>query len=178
MRQSARSEKREQAEDILDQGLDFLEVGNVDEAGRYFLKSIEIDPAYADGYNHLANIAWRKGDWKQAESLYRKALELAEPEVREIQKGDFWSGIDSRPYMRAIHGLGLSAWRQGRIEEAIGIFKKMLELNPNDNQDVRYLIGPLYHELGNLKEAVKRYEQNGDDPHNLYNYGLALIQLN
>ena len=59
--------KRERAEDTLDKGLDFLEQGDEQEAGRYFFKSIEIDPTDADGYNHLANISWRKKDWKQAE---------------------------------------------------------------------------------------------------------------
>jgi len=174
----ARDQKREQAEDILGQGLDFLEQGEEAEAGRCFFQSIEIDPTYADGYNHLANIAWRKGDWRQAEGLYRKALELAEPEVKDIPKGGFWLILESRPYMRALHGLGLTAWKQGRLEEAIGIFKQMLEINPNDNQGVRYLMGPLYHQLENLEEAARWYEQGGDDPHNLYNYGLALIQQN
>ena len=80
---SVNDSKREQAEDALDQGLDYLEHGDEEEAGRCFFKSIEIDPTYADGYNHLANIAWRKGDWEQAESLYRKAFELAGPEVKD-----------------------------------------------------------------------------------------------
>lgn len=170
--------KREQAEDTLDQGIDILEQGDEEKAGRYFFKSIEIDPTYADGYNHLANIAWRKGDWKQAEVLYRKALGFAEPEVKDIPKGEFWGILETRPYMRALHGLGLTAWKQGKLEQAISIFKQMLELNPNDNQGARYLMGPLYHQLGSLEEAAKWYEQNGDDPHNLYNYGLALIEQN
>ena len=170
--------KREQAEDTLDQGIDLLEQGDEEEAGRYFFKSIEIDPTYADGYNHLANIAWRKGDWEQAESLYRKAFELAGPEVKDTPKGGFWGVIETRPYMRAFHGLGLTAWKTGELEEAIDIFKQMLKLNPNDNQGVRYLMGPIYHQMGNLEEATRWYEQNGDDPHNLYNYGLALIQQN
>jgi len=175
---SMHNSKREQAEDTLGQGLDLLEQGDEGEAGRYFFKSIEIDPTYADGYNHLANIAWRKEDWKQAEGLYQKALELAEPEVKSIPKGGFWGILESRPYMRALHGLGLTAWKQSRLEDAIGIFKQMLKLNPNDNQGARYLMGPLCHQLGNLEEATRWYERNGDDPHNLYNYGLALIQQN
>ncbi|MCL0089925.1 tetratricopeptide repeat protein [Dehalococcoidia bacterium] len=175
---SERDPKRERAEDTLDQGLDLLEQGNEEEAGRYFFKSIEIDPTYADGYNHLANIAWRKRDWKQAEGLYRKALEFAEPEVKGILKGEFWGMLESRPYMRAFHGLGLTVRKQGRFEEAISIFRQMLKLNPNDNQGVRYLMGSLYHQLGNLEEAGRWYERNGNDPHNLYNYGLALIQQN
>lgn len=170
--------KREQAAEILDQGLELLEQGDEKEAGRYFFKSIEIDPTYADGYNHLGNIAWRKGEWKEAEGLYRKAFELAEPEVKDIPKGGFWGILESRPYMRALHGLGLVAWKQGRLEEAVDIFKRMLKLNPNDNQGARYLLGPLYHQMRNLEEAAGWYERNGDDPHSLYNYGLALIQQN
>ena len=135
---------REKAEDALDQGIDLLEQGNEEEAGRYFFQSIEIDPSYADGYTHLGNIAWRKGDWKQAESLYHRAVEEAEPEVKDITKGSFWSNLETRPYMRGMHGLGLTAWKQNSFEDAIEIFKRMLELNPNDNQGVRYLLGPLY----------------------------------
>lgn len=73
----APSSNRDRAIDTVGQGLDLLEQGDEAEAGRYFFKSVEIDPTYADGYNHLANIVWRKGDWKQAEDLYRKALGCA-----------------------------------------------------------------------------------------------------
>lgn len=114
--------KRRQAEETLDDGLNILEQGDEETAGRLFFKSIEIDPTYADGYNHLANIAWRKGDWQQAEGLYRKALSLAEPEVKDVPRGDFWGVLESRPYMRALDGLGLTAWKQGKLEEAKGIF--------------------------------------------------------
>jgi len=174
--QGAPDSKRDRAIDTLGQGLDLLEQGDEVEAGRYFFKSVEIDPTYADGYNHLANILWRKGDWKQAEGLYRKAMECAEPEVKDVPKGGFWGILESRPYMRALHGLGLTRWKLGRLEEAVSIFKRMLKLNPNDNQGVRYLMGPIHHEMGDLKEACRWYERNGDDPHNLYHYGLALIQ--
>ena len=169
---------RRQAEKMLDKGLDLLEQGNEEEAGCYFFKSIGVDPTYADGYNHLANIVWRKRDWGQAESLYRKAISFAEPEIKNVRRGAFWGTFESRPYMRALQGLGLTAWKQGRLEEAKDIFLKMLKLNVNDNQGVRYLIGPIYHQMGNLDKAINWYVQNLDDPDNLYNYGLALIQQN
>ena len=170
--------KRRQAEKMLDEGLDLLEQGNEEEAGRYFFNSTEIDPTYADGYNHLANIVWRRRDWGQAESLYRKALSLAEPEIKNLRRGAFWGILESRPYMRALQGLGLTLWKQGRLEEAKDIFLKMLKLNVNDNQGVRYLIGPICHQMGDLNKAIQWYVQNLDDPDNLYNYGLAQIQQN
>jgi tetratricopeptide (TPR) repeat protein len=170
--------KRDQAEETLDQGLELLDQRLEEKAGRYFFRSIEIDPTYADGYVHLGNIAWRNGHWKQAETLYREALDLAEPEVRDVPKGHFWGILESRPYMRAMHGLGLTAWKQGKLEEAINVFQQMLKLNPNDNQGARYLLGPIYHQMGNFGEAAKWYRRTGDDPQNRYNYGLALIQQN
>jgi tetratricopeptide (TPR) repeat protein len=169
---------RRQAERELDKGLDLFEQGDEESAGRCFFKSVERDPTYADGYNHLANIVWRNGDWEQAESLYRKALNLAEPEVKNVPRGAFWGILESRPYMRALHGLGLTIWEKGRLAEAKDVFIKMLKLNVNDNQGVRYLIGSIYHQMGNLDKAIKWYVQNLDDPDNLYNYGLALIQQN
>jgi len=168
--------KREQAEEALDQGLDLLDQGQEEEAGQCFFRSIEIDPTYADGYNHLGNIAWRKGDWNLAEGLYQKALEVAEPEVKGTPKGGFWGILETRPYMRAMHGLGLTAWKQGHLDRAIDIFNRMLKINPNDNQGVRYLMGPIYHQMGNLEEAIRWYERNSDDPYSLFNHGLALIQ--
>jgi len=170
--------KRMQAEKKLDEGIDFLEAGDERKAGRCFLKSVEIDPTYADGYVHLGNIAWRGGDWQQAGNLYRKAVNFAETEVENIPRGAFWGVLESRPYMRALHGLGLTLWKQGRLKETKDIFKKMLVLNPNDNQGVRYLLGPVYHQMGNLDKAIEWYVRNPDDPHTLYNYGLALIHRN
>jgi tetratricopeptide (TPR) repeat protein len=110
--------------------------------------------------------------------LYRKALDLAEPEVKTVPRGGFWGILETRPYMRALHGLGLTTWKLGRLEEASDIFQQMLKLNPNDNQGARYLAGPLYHQMGNLQEAAKWYQRTEDDPQSRYNYGLALVQRN
>lgn len=51
--------------------------------------------------------------------------------------------LDSRPFMRALHGQGLCLWRLGQIAEARAIFARMLALNPNDNQGARFLIHDL-----------------------------------
>ncbi|MBN1190796.1 MAG: tetratricopeptide repeat protein, partial [Dehalococcoidales bacterium] len=170
--------KRRKAEVTLDEGLEILEQGDEETAGRYFFKSIEIDPTFADGYNHLGNIAWRKDDWKQALVLYQKAFESARPEVEKIPEGDFWLMLETRPYMRALDGLGLTYWKLGNLDESLRIFRQMLQLNPNDNQGVRYLIGPLYHQKGDLEKAISWYQRNGDNPHILFNFGLALFQQN
>jgi len=42
--------------------------------------------------------------------------------------------------LRALHGLCLVAWRLGNFAEAEQVARKMLRLNPPDNQGARFLI--------------------------------------
>jgi len=51
-----------------------------------------------------------------------------------------WGWIDNRPFLRCLNGFGLCLCRLGRFEEAENILKRMLWLNPSDNQGVRFLI--------------------------------------
>jgi len=51
-----------------------------------------------------------------------------------------WGHIDNRPFLRCLHGYGLSLWRLSRLDEAERVFERMLGLNPTDNQGARFLI--------------------------------------
>ena len=46
----------------------------------------------------------------------------------------------TRPYMRAVHALGLAHREAGDEAAARDCFDKLLEMNPNDNQGVRCLL--------------------------------------
>lgn len=45
-----------------------------------------------------------------------------------------WSYLDNRPFLRCLHGLGLSLWRLRRLEEAARVLERLLWLNPTDEQ--------------------------------------------
>jgi tetratricopeptide (TPR) repeat protein len=67
-----------------------------------------------------------------------------------------WGCINNRPFLRCIHGYGLSLWRLGRFKEAEEIFTRMLWLNPSDNQGVRFV-------LGEVREGKAWHEQSGSN---------------
>jgi hypothetical protein len=48
-----------------------------------------------------------------------------------------WGHIDNRPFLRCPHGTGISAWRLGDGRSAAAVFKKLLWLNPGDDQGAR-----------------------------------------
>jgi tetratricopeptide (TPR) repeat protein len=52
----------------------------------------------------------------------------------------WWGCTATRPYMRAIHSLGLAHREAGNEEDARVCFDRLLGMNPNDNQGIRYLM--------------------------------------
>ena len=104
-------------------------------------KALAISPLCADAYNLLADEAATPAE---ARDLYLRGLEAGElalgPDGFQEYGGHFWGFLETRPYMRARQGLALTLQELGEDEAARGHFRAMLELNPNDNQGIRYLL--------------------------------------
>ena len=86
--------------------------------------------------------------------LFRRAKEMATAELglmMDEEVGHFWGITETRPFMRATHGLADALYEAGQTREAIAQYQELLRLNPNDNQGVRYQLTPLL--LANDREA-------------------------
>lgn len=46
--------------------------------------------------------------------------------------------MDNRPFLRCLHGAGLCSWRLGTRAAAVEVFRRLLRLNPADNQGARF----------------------------------------
>ena len=149
-----------------------------------FEEALELDPDLADAYNGLAGLAVDKARFEEAESLYRTAYEKAKAAVGTEDPKAFawWGELETRPYMRARHGLGLLLMKLGRYREAVVEFKDLLGRNPNDNQGIRYLVAPARLLDGDIDGALdefewyrRQYPDDCPDPHYLLDWGLALF---
>jgi len=167
-RRKARSDEVRQAwgEYLFDRGMEHLWVGWSLAAEAYYREALRLDPGHADAWVHLGNRCFEEGLVVEALGHYERGQAAAE--ARTI--GDpsrypspFWLDLDSRPFMRALHGRGLCLWRLGQMEEARQVFAWMLELNPNDNQGVRFLLGDLDEDLsweeGAARDEAQEKEQ-------------------
>ncbi len=129
-------------------------------------EALQVSGDCADAYVLLAEETAEEPE--EAKKLYEEALKageraLGEETFRE-EAGHFWGILETRPYMRARHGLALCLWVLGRREEAAEHYRRMLELNPNDNQGVREQLATVLVELGNdeeLGELLERYRDDG-----------------
>jgi tetratricopeptide (TPR) repeat protein len=125
-------------------------------------KALTISPLCADAYNLLAAEAATPAEERD---LYARGLDAGElalgPEGFKEYDGHFWGFLETRPYMRARHGLALALLKLGEEEEAMKHFRAMLKLNPGDNQGIRYLLlGCLLkrNDIAAVKELLAAYE--------------------
>lgn len=100
-----------------------------------------------DAHAHLGIFELQK-TWpealERAERHYRMGVvigELALPvPVLDFQGRLPWGFIDNRPFLRCLHGLGLTLWRKGDLATAGRIFERLVWLAPHDGLGARFLV--------------------------------------
>ncbi|MCC7526920.1 MAG: hypothetical protein IT342_00275 [Candidatus Melainabacteria bacterium] len=113
--------------------------------------------------------------------LYRKAVAAG---VRVLgkdwetkYKGVCWMAHETRPIMRAMCGLAQQLQLDDELQEALDLYRKLMTLNPNDNQGIRYLLAGCLYEAGCDKEleGLLNSKQWKDDPSASLKYTAALL---
>jgi tetratricopeptide (TPR) repeat protein len=113
--------------DPISDAADLHSAGAVAEARRILRDAIAVDERCIDAWVHLGNIAFDVKGPKDAVELYDTAVAIGEQSLPASFNGVLPRGlIDNRPFHRALHGLGLCAWRQRRWDDAEAIFTNLL----------------------------------------------------
>jgi tetratricopeptide (TPR) repeat protein len=101
--------------------------------------------------------------------LMREVVGKAERNLGEEflkqHEGHFWGMLSTRPYMRAMQDLADLLIQADRLDEAIAVCERMLELNPNDNQGVRYTLVGLYLASRREERADELWKRYPDEEH-------------
>ena len=141
-------------------------------------QALELDPNNVEAYNYLASI---EKDIDKAIVMYEKAIKAGEKtfgkKFFKEEKGYFWGMIETRPYMRAKAGLADCFYAKKEVDKAIEIYEEMLELNPNDNQGIRYLLSTLLLSKNNLTKFELFIKNNEKEDCAVWNYNNALYHF-
>ena len=155
--EAAKGKEREAQELVYDA----WESSDAEEAFDLLTQALELDPTNVDAWLGLSDCAPLERE-ERIEFL-RRLVAMGEKNLGEKLfeegKGYFWGMLETRPYMRARSQLALSLMEAGRLEESIAEHEAMLELNPNDNQGVRYGLLSLYLMVKRLDGAARMFEQ-------------------
>ncbi|MDY7011934.1 MAG: tetratricopeptide repeat protein [Planctomycetota bacterium] len=141
-------------------------------------KALEIYPDCVDALHMLADI---ESQWQRDfVAGVKKAIEagrrdLGEEYFRE-NKGHFWGLIETRPFMRAMGALAEAlADNEYHLDEAISVHEEMLELNPGDNQGIRYGLLGCYLAKKQYWKAQTLLDQYPDEICAFFLWGRVLL---
>lgn len=108
----------------------------------------------------------------------RAAVRAGEEELGKAffrqNRGHFWGILETRPYMRARALLAELLAKEGRVDEAVAHYEDLLELNPNDNQGLRYALLGHYLALDRLDDAERMFRTYDDDGSACFAWGRVL----
>jgi len=127
-------------------------------------EALEIYPNSPDAYTLMAEDAQTLNEVYQ---LLHQAVIAGEKDLGEAffqeNTGHFWMMTETRPYMRAKAELAAVLDHLDDKSQAITHYEELLELNPHDNQGVRYQLLPVYLEEGEYKKAEELLHQYDGD---------------
>jgi len=138
--------------------------------------ALTLCPDCADAYVLLAEHARSR---KEALQHYEQGVAAGEralgPEPFQRQVGQFWSLLETRPYLRARLGLTHALWTAGRRDEAVQHLQDMLRLNPNDHQGVRYPLAAFLLFLDRDDDLARLLGQYANEDSATWAYTKALL---
>ncbi len=157
------------------------ELSNPELAKRALNKILRQDPQFVDAYNSLGWWEIEFANYGNAKELFDKAFNIGNDVIPKNFSGQIiWGIIDNRPFLRAMHGLGLCYLFTNDFNKALQVFNKMLGYNPNDNQGIRALAIHCNIALGRFNAILEICNKYPEDilPDTLYGKVLALYKLN
>lgn len=149
------------------------------EAVKLARKALELDPNCIPAFELLAQgeelIPIRAALFKRGVDI---GIDRFGGDYMEQNRGHFWGLLETRPYMRCLHGYADSLFDMGQLANALNIWMEMLELNPNDNIGVRQQALLALAALGEVEDFAELDAQYADDSMCGTLYNRALMEIN
>ncbi len=141
---------------------DAMEADDFVDALRLAHEAVKLDPACADAQRLIVSAVPMTAENRV--DLLRELLEKVERSMGtdfiDENSGRFWGNVTTRPYMRTLHYLSELLAETGDAQGATSVFERMLKLNPDDNQGVRYSLVAFHLAAGRpeaAREVMSRY---------------------
>lgn len=124
------------------------------------LKALKSDPNYVQTHIGLSHVYGNMKDKSAARAHIQRAYDQTRTEFPKWPRRMEWGDIDNRAYLRAIQYRADLHADDGEKERAVELYRLLLQLNPNDNQGVRYTLAGLY--AGKSGDEVSRMFDEGN----------------
>lgn len=155
--------------DPIGDAVDLYGAGDIPGSIKVLHKCLASDLRTIDAHAHLGNWSFQDGTRRfaveRARQHYEVGVAIGELSLGRGFKGVLeWCRIDNRPFLRCLHGLAICRWALGDFKGAEAVFRRMLWLNPRDNQGSRICLfdierGLSYAEMSRREEEQRRRQE-------------------
>ena len=139
----------------------------------------DVFPFCAEAYRTLAIIFQTEGLHEKAVECCDYALgcfEATDPELINEAVEINWGLIEHRPYLHTLHSRAMCLEKAGKYEEAKKTYRKLLDLNPNDNLGCRYNLYYLSLRSGDFETAEALSKENKDEQDASFLWGGVILK--
>ncbi len=156
---------------------------NFDDAYEIYSGLVALFGSSSNLYFNYGNICFKKGMFSEAQSYYRKVLELNGQLISNLKKtspaGDTGNetikNIEFKQYL-VYYNIAVTYLNMGKLDFALDNFEQALKINPDFNI-AKEGIGRVFSRKGNKQEAVRYYEDILDKDCNNYIISFLLGKL-
>ncbi|MBI9073609.1 MAG: tetratricopeptide repeat protein [Melioribacteraceae bacterium] len=128
------------AEQLFQQGTEFLQNGKFAEAENSLKESVQLNPDDFRTFNHLGIVYQNLQKFNLAADCFKMAVKL------------------NKQSINAYNNLGICYFQLGNISEAESVLSKSYNIDP-DNPDTTFNLGLIYQHSNNLTNAKKFYKR-------------------
>ena len=168
-------DKMEEAEDLLQQA---YQTESNSKSAALAKKAFELNPLFSDSLLHVAQVGKLFLFEKFMYLLEALRISVAQlpPDYFTTEDFPFWLELETRPFMRALHCLGIEYYEAEMLEFSEFYLSFALDLNSNDNQGIRYLLVNVLLHQNKTKDAKVILEKYGDSTAS-FSYAKLLLGL-
>lgn len=177
------------------QAIRYEEAGNLIEAEKYYLRTLNLDPDFHEAWTNfgaflldqgraMAAVRYLKAtlDRQQDNPIAWQNLGIAHKAMGEDQEAirAFQTALQHRPdYDKALRHLGLVYARNGDYDNAISVFQKLVKINPSEASDWDYL-GVVLAKRIKYEDAIKAFSKavEADSKYAPSWYNLGMVMRN
>ncbi|QQR59346.1 MAG: tetratricopeptide repeat protein [Candidatus Melainabacteria bacterium] len=124
-------------------------------------------------------LAEQTDDDEEIMDLLEKALEAANQDLGQNWESKYqgrgWEAVETRPVMHAMAQLATELRWDDQLDEALSLCRRLLKLNPSDDQGIRYDLAGCLYEAGQDDELEKLFAQYPDEAAAAFKYTRALL---
>ena len=144
-------------------------------------EALKISPDCADAYVFMGDELI--GSQADKIDLYRKGVAAARRALGDAVLNDpatqYYTDLNTKPFMRAMFSLAHALHIDGQMVEAIKLWEEMLKFDPKDRSYARWYLAIGYmkeHRWQDAEHLLNRYEKS-QVAHVVYSYALCLFKI-